>query len=236
MYSISAKPFLGSKVSGVVVVTLPAGYTEKQIADLYEKLWKLKSNRKSINEGHSTIDGKMVIINDTKIATSHFADMIDKHLGGAFEVTDTEAHTASDSKDTYDTNLQRPASKGSTVLGSERLDRFREQATNLIDTKISEAKSASGLLEQSELPAERGGVGGYQGRINSTLKGAPIVQGATGADSKLVGVAEQYAKDNGINFRRQAEFAIVDEERASRIADAYEAMPHDPQARLCCFL
>ena len=95
----------------------------------------------------------MVIINDTKIATTDFADMIDKHLGGAFEVTDTEAHTAFDSKDTYDTNLQRPASKGSTVLGSERLDRFREQATSLIDTKINEAKSASGLLNQSAAPA-----------------------------------------------------------------------------------
>ena len=135
---------------------------------------------------------------------------------------------------TKDTNgegyLKRIKSKQPDIQQRVADLRSRVEAVNRkFEAKYGWDKPASGLLKQSEVPAERGGVGGYQGRINSTLKGAPIVQGATGADSKLVGVAEQYAKDNGINFRRQAEFAIVDEERASRIADAYEAMPHDPQ-------
>ena len=59
--------------------------------------------------------------------------MINKHLSSAFEVTDTKANIAFDSKDTYDTNLQRPTPRCSTVLGSERLDRFREHTTRLID-------------------------------------------------------------------------------------------------------
>lgn len=41
-------------------------------------------------------------------------------------------------------------------------------------------------------------------------------------------VAERYARDNGITLRRQAEYVQVDPERAKRIADAYEAMPHAP--------
>jgi hypothetical protein len=45
----------------------------------------------------------------------------------------------------------------------------------------------------------------------------------------LVGVAEQYAKDNGINLRRQSEYVEVDEDRARRIAQAYDEMPHAPQ-------
>jgi hypothetical protein len=45
----------------------------------------------------------------------------------------------------------------------------------------------------------------------------------------LVGVAEQYAKDNGINLRRQSEYVEVDENRARRIAQAYDEMPHAPQ-------
>jgi hypothetical protein len=60
------------------------------------------------------------------------------------------------------------------------------------------------------------------------LSGAPQVRGATGPDPRLVSVAEQYARENGIPFRRQAEYVQVDTERATRIADAYEAMPHAP--------
>jgi hypothetical protein len=41
-------------------------------------------------------------------------------------------------------------------------------------------------------------------------------------------VAEKYARDNGITLRRQAEYVDVDPERATRIADAYAAMPHAP--------
>lgn len=61
------------------------------------------------------------------------------------------------------------------------------------------------------------------------LPGAPSVRGFTGPDPRLVAVAEQYARDNGITLRRQAEYVQVDPERAARIAAAYEAMPHAPQ-------
>lgn len=55
------------------------------------------------------------------------------------------------------------------------------------------------------------------------------IKGAAGPDPRIVEVAEQYARDNGIPYRRQAEYVQVDPERAARIAAAYEAMPHDPQ-------
>jgi hypothetical protein len=54
------------------------------------------------------------------------------------------------------------------------------------------------------------------------------VQGS-GPDPEVVRVAEQFARDNGIPLRRQAEYVQVDPERAARIAAAYEAMPHAPQ-------
>ena len=74
---------------------------------------------------------------------------------------------------------------------------------------------------------ERGG--GYSGGTLAPLEGAPIVEGATGPDPRLVAVAEQYARDNGIDLKRQAVYVDVDPERARRIAAAYEAMPHAPQ-------
>ncbi len=68
-----------------------------------------------------------------------------------------------------------------------------------------------------------------QGRGLAPLDGAPRIDGATGPDEQLVAVAEQYARDNGIDLKRQAEYVQVDPERAKRIAQAYEDMPHAPQ-------
>lgn len=77
-----------------------------------------------------------------------------------------------------------------------------------------------------------GQAGNRAGRYSSgglaPLEGAPTVAGATGPDARLVAVAEQYARENGIVLRRQAEYVKVDPERAARIAAAYEAMRHAP--------
>lgn len=66
-------------------------------------------------------------------------------------------------------------------------------------------------------------------RATAPLDGAPRVEGATGPDPRIVAVAEQYARENGIPLARQASYAKVDPALAARIADAYEAMPHAPQ-------
>jgi hypothetical protein len=60
------------------------------------------------------------------------------------------------------------------------------------------------------------------------LKGAPVVEGATGPDPGIVAAAEDYARSVGIDLKRQAVFAKVDEALATRIAGAYEAMQHNP--------
>ena len=61
------------------------------------------------------------------------------------------------------------------------------------------------------------------------LAGSPVIQGFTGPDPSIVNVAKRYAASRGIEFKRQAEYADVDPERAVRIADAYQTMVHDPQ-------
>lgn len=67
------------------------------------------------------------------------------------------------------------------------------------------------------------------GRKIAPLEGAPTIEGATGPDPRLVDVAETYAKRAGIDLKRQGEYVEVNEDRARRIADAYEAMEHAPQ-------
>ena len=104
--------------------------------------------------------------------------------------------------------------------------RARAQAVNA-DFAARYGWDKPGALLQSQLPRDRGGRD--EGGGLAPLEGAPAVAGAAGPDPDLVAVAERYAAENGIVLRRQAEYVEVDEDRARRIAAAYEAMPHAPQ-------
>jgi hypothetical protein len=62
----------------------------------------------------------------------------------------------------------------------------------------------------------------------TALDGSPKIDGATGPDVRLVNIAEAYAAENGIDFKRQAEYVTIDPEFSQRIADAYDVMENDP--------
>lgn len=83
--------------------------------------------------------------------------------------------------------------------------------------------SVNGQLEQAGDGAGRG-----SSASTAPLPGAPVIEGATGPDPRLVAVAEQYARENGIDLKRQAEYVQVDPERAARLAQAYDEMQHAP--------
>ena len=81
--------------------------------------------------------------------------------------------------------------------------------------------------EQSGRRGDRGGRDSF--RNLAPLAGSPSVPGFNGPDSRIVAVADQYARENGIELKRQAEYVQVDEARARRIADAYDTMAHAPE-------
>jgi hypothetical protein len=62
----------------------------------------------------------------------------------------------------------------------------------------------------------------------TALDGSPKIYGATGPDVRLVNIAEAYAAENGIDFKRQAEYVTIDPEFSQRISDAYDVMENDP--------
>lgn len=160
------------------------------------------------------------------------------------------------SKDEYESEIEalRPGS-GREVL--ERVWRARDRAREIVAAELRgrqpvEVPGSTGSARRADAGGEilrspgRDGGGRGQGRSSAdrslegseraaaqealtALPGAPQVKGFTGPDPRLVSVAQKYAKDNGITLRRQAEYVKVDPERAARIADAYAAMPHDPQ-------
>ena len=91
------------------------------------------------------------------------------------------------------------------------------------DGTYAQGDLTNGRPEQS---GDRGGR--YSSGSLAPLEGAPAVAGAAGPDPRLVAVAEQYARDSGIDLRRQDRFVEVDEARAARIAQAYAGMRHAP--------
>ena len=98
---------------------------------------------------------------------------------------------------------------------------------NEINNQISNLKTQQNEQVQSKRTGDGGGRA--ESRKIAPLKGAPSVKGINGPDPQLVAVAEDYAAKNGIDLKRQSEYVEVDEDRAKRIADAYEQMANDPQ-------
>jgi hypothetical protein len=103
-----------------------------------------------------------------------------------------------------------------------------EQNKNL---DISKKETNLAPDETGKIQPERTGDGRRrtESRRITPLEGSPSVPGINGPDPQIVGVAEKYAADNGIDLKRQAEYVELDEERAKRLADAYEQMADDPQ-------
>ena len=58
-----------------------------------------------------------------------------------------------------------------------------------------------------------------------TIGGSPYVPGPIGF---IHDAAEKYMSDAGLPYNPPTTYAKVDKDRAARIADAYDAMPHDP--------
>jgi hypothetical protein len=120
-------------------------------------------------------------------------------------------------------DVGRRASVGRTGLANKEIGD---------ETKVSKGSGgrASPVRKEGGRPeSTRDGRGRDQGRKIAPLAGSPSVSGFNGPDPEIVAVAERYAKENGIELKRQAEYVNVDEDRAKRIASAYEQMKHDPQ-------
>ena len=236
MMVVSETQTVGSEEVGAITITLPEGYGGADISALYDRLWQLERDGKKLVKGHTTADGQMIILNNTGLDTQELGQMVYDHLGGEFDVATDKVYSAFPEKDSYgygQTDTQDGASAGQSPAQA-RPDRLRAEATRLLREALDSRRAApADAYAQGEVNAGRpeqtgDGRGRAEGRSLAPLEGAPSVPGYHGPDPRLVAVAEQYARDNGIPLRRQSEFVEVDEERARRIADAYAAMEHAP--------
>ncbi len=232
VYSFSETKYTGADRTTMVVIKLADGISPADIADLYET----KLHGTGIM-GHSTSGSVMYIAVDSKsgLDAGELANTI-------ATATDTDPRVESvvtlegwskqdDVQEQPTTEVERAGAEPTRLVPPSaqrrRLDLWRAEATRLV-------------AEQSAQQADvAGGAGGYAvepaaaGRI-PPLDGAPSAQGIQGPDPRIVATARRYAASIGLPFRRQSEYARVDEERAKRISDAYEAMqnnPNDPDVR-----
>ena len=98
--------------------------------------------------------------------------------------------------------------------------------TDMVERPIQEETISEKELSRKRRDGDRGAVDS-RGKI-TPLDGSPQVAGAAGPDVRLVNIAEAYANQSGIDYKRQGEYVSVDPKFAERISDAYEKMPHAP--------
>jgi hypothetical protein len=138
-------------------------------------------------------------------------------------------------------SIDSPSTVVMKALGFDGIDSMGTELDNAqygsVIYSLKDENIAKDNKKQTNLAADETGkiqperTGDGRGRTKSRsltpLEGAPAVPGINGPDPQIVGVAEQYAADNGIDLKRQSEYVEVDEDRAKRLADAYEQMADD---------
>lgn len=123
--------------------------------------------------------------------------------------------------------LERAASRHEGERGQEHGGRVPSAGGSVSLSRRRSRRAGGRPLQAGQVQGAERGSGQAAQRL-TPLPGAPNVTGVHGPISHVVDVAEKYARDNGIDLKRQSEFVEVDEDLAKRISDAYEEMPHAP--------
>lgn len=139
--------------------------------------------------------------------------------------------------------LKRYASGGSVHVNNTSRPKFALGGTNGTDETVAPALGQA-PAEEGKLQVA-GGLGGSDGNVlapNQTpaeeaLEGLPSkvkipVTGETlmvGPDPRIRQIARDYMAEAGLPYSPPKKYAKVDPERAGRIAQAFEDMPHDPE-------
>jgi hypothetical protein len=218
MMVVSPRTFKGGDVVQSVTVNL-GNKTPQEVATIYNSLREIEVDGSKPIGGQTFANGFMTILNYSDVATNRLAGLIDQKLNNEYNVLVTDVYSAFPEKKDYDYASSENDGTGKRANLRKRLRDIRAEATN----------SVQGELQGLGLEPQRAGDRARrdQGRGIAPLEGAPNVQGG-GPIPEIVSAAEQYAADNNIPYNRQRTYVEVDEDRAKRIADAYEEMAHDP--------
>jgi hypothetical protein len=166
-----------------------------------KRLWDSLGIRKGQGEDNDYVDGAIALLRNKGYGDDSILEALP--AGERFRIDP----------------VRYPAGQDGSVRGPDA-----EGDTAQAETRLSAIPAAAGEAEAGRGDRSRG----QAVRGIAPLEGAPNVRGATGPDPRLISVAEKYATENGIDLRRQGKYVEVDEPLAARIAEAFDAMEHDP--------
>ncbi len=153
MVVITDEQVVGTEPTGVVTITLPDGWGDTQITELYNRLWALERNGTHLAGGHTTADGQMSILNFSGLPDEEFAQAIDDHLAGEFPISIDTVYSAFPEKKDY--GYGSDGSEGADAPGKSpaqrRPDSFRAEATrSLRDALNARGGAPGGLFFQAQ--------------------------------------------------------------------------------------
>lgn len=233
----STTPQPGLEKTGVVTVTLPEGLDASGIHEVYTKLREIEVDGQKLIGGHTTNGRDMVLYNFSTLDNEAFKEAIKQRLADdvrTFELTQDFTYLAfpQNGKDYDYGNSDRPrnarqAAGQPSPEWSGRAD-LRLRASELIRDGIAGATSND---------TGRGSTGRAAGQESFAQSLRPLQrnQHLTNLPSTSLGplqsvrdLAARYVTEAGLPFYPQTDFVIASPERGARIADAFEAMPHNP--------
>jgi len=161
MMVVSEQPGLGLEPTGALTIDLPEGYGGEQIRALYDRLWELEKDGKKLIGGHTTVDGRMIILNYSGLDTESLAMLVNDHLGGEFTIRGNTVYAAFPSKEEYNYAGDNESASSRRSSAKTRADHLRAETTKLLRSELDKHRANAGTLYQAGL--DRGGIQGGRG-------------------------------------------------------------------------
>lgn len=124
---------------GIVAIDLPEGERDlASVSALYDRLWAIKGeDGEPLIGGHTTSDGRMIVLNYSGVPTDRLAGLIDEQLERKYTVSTNEAYSAFPEKKEYDYasgSVEGPSSV------REAAGRLRGEASTLVAKYLADAE------------------------------------------------------------------------------------------------
>lgn len=136
MMVVSAKAAPGLDKVGVVAVNLPEGQRDiASLTKIHDTLYALKdSSGEPVVTGFSSSHGRMDILNYSSVSDKELAGMVDKALGGKYEVQHTTGYSSFVEKKDY-LNASSTVEGASAVWGKSASD-LRDAASKAVEAHL----------------------------------------------------------------------------------------------------
>jgi hypothetical protein len=219
MMVISPNFFKGMKSTGAITINI-GDKSYDEISDIYQTLRKISLNGQTPVSGQSTIEGKMVILNDSSTSTAELAKEIDKALDNTYDIKVGEIYTAFPSKEEYDYANTANDGRGQTKLIRERSRALRAEATQSLETEIEkfsfrkytpeglaepDVRPSSGINEGIVLGVKQENASTFEGihygKVKTdVLSGSKYGTGIKGAEAKRLANSDDQRIKNRVYF------------------------------------